>query len=206
MKCANCGKSLWFVRDVCVFCKTKLSAPPRPKSVTVISWLAIVSAAGSAWFLWVAREVMARPMAQRPISANLIYVNVPLIFICGIAMLRGMNWARWTLVVVLGFAQVSKLISGSGHLTPATLGGLVWFGVVAYYLFRPAAKAFFTVGASLALKAPEGQAKCSECGQLFPTDDMIRHGTLHVCAAGKPRFMQKLSEGAEAGGIAKPGI
>ena len=204
MKCANCGKSLWFVRDVCVFCKTKLSAPPRPKSVTVISWLAIVSAAGSAWFLWVAREVMAGSMAQHPITSIITYLDVAFRFICGILMLRGVNWARWTLVVVLGYAQVSKLISGSGHLTPAILGGLVWFGVVAYYLSRPAAKTFFTVGASLALKVPEGQAKCSECGQLFPTDDMIRHGTLHVCAACKPRFMQKLSEGAESAGIVKP--
>lgn len=40
------------------------------------------------------------------------------------------------------------------------------------------------------------QAVCAECGRMFPTEDMIRHGTAHVCAGCKPVFMQKLAEGA----------
>ncbi|HYR85744.1 MAG TPA: RDD family protein [Terriglobia bacterium] len=40
-------------------------------------------------------------------------------------------------------------------------------------------------------------AKCAECGSFFAPDDMIRHGNVFVCANCKPRFMQKLAEGAE---------
>jgi hypothetical protein len=42
MKCPNCGESLWFVKDVCPFCKTTISreataasTPASPKSGTV---------------------------------------------------------------------------------------------------------------------------------------------------------------------------
>jgi GYF domain 2/Membrane domain of glycerophosphoryl diester phosphodiesterase len=38
-------------------------------------------------------------------------------------------------------------------------------------------------------------AACAECGNLFPVDDMIRHGDAYICANCKPVFMQKLSEG-----------
>jgi uncharacterized RDD family membrane protein YckC len=43
---------------------------------------------------------------------------------------------------------------------------------------------------------PGATAKCAECGGVFPTDEMIRHGIIHVCARCKPVFMQKLAEGA----------
>ena len=207
MKCPTCGKSLWFVRDACVFCKTKLTAPPRPKSVTVVSWLVIISGVGTAFFLSTpaAREFMAKAREQHPITSIITYLDVALRMICGTLMLRGVNWARWTLGLVLGYGVVSHLGSASRNLAPAYLGQLVWFAVVVYYLFRPAAKAFFTGSASVVLKLPEGQARCNECGELFAANDMIRHGSLHVCAACKPRFMQKLSEGAQANGMAKPG-
>ena len=205
MKCPNCGKSLWFVRDTCVFCKTRLTAPPRPRSVTVISWLVIISGVGTAFILWAARESVAKTMAQHPITGILSYLDAALRMICGTLTLRGVNWARWTLGLVLGYDVVSHLGSASRNLVPAYLGQLVWFAVIVYYLFRPAAKAFFTGSASVVLTLPEGQARCNECGQLFAANDMIRHGSLHVCAACKPRFMQKLSEGAKANGMAKPG-
>lgn len=41
------------------------------------------------------------------------------------------------------------------------------------------------------------EAACSECGKLFPVDEMIRHGNARICASCKPVFMQKLSEGAK---------
>jgi uncharacterized RDD family membrane protein YckC len=44
--------------------------------------------------------------------------------------------------------------------------------------------------------AEEAKMYCVECGAAFPTDQMIRHGNLYVCAACKPRFIQKLAEGA----------
>ena len=41
-----------------------------------------------------------------------------------------------------------------------------------------------------------GEVVCAECGRVFPTAETIRYGKAHVCAACKPVFLQKLSEGA----------
>jgi hypothetical protein len=41
-----------------------------------------------------------------------------------------------------------------------------------------------------------GQENCAECGGAFNTDEMIHHGYVFVCAACKPRFLQKIAEGA----------
>src|ERR1700722_2654376 len=41
------------------------------------------------------------------------------------------------------------------------------------------------------------EAVCAECGKIFPVDEMIRHGSVRICASCKPVFMQKLSEGAQ---------
>ena len=42
-----------------------------------------------------------------------------------------------------------------------------------------------------------GEAMCAECGRVFNVQDMITYAGLHVCAACKPVFMQKLAEGAK---------
>jgi uncharacterized RDD family membrane protein YckC len=39
------------------------------------------------------------------------------------------------------------------------------------------------------------EAACAECGKVFPKTDMIAHGASFICAACKPVFLQKLSEG-----------
>jgi len=40
------------------------------------------------------------------------------------------------------------------------------------------------------------QTICAECGGVFAAEETIRYGNVNVCAACKPRFMQKLAEGA----------
>jgi uncharacterized RDD family membrane protein YckC len=40
-----------------------------------------------------------------------------------------------------------------------------------------------------------GGIVCSECGRVFPPDDVIRYGTVAVCGNCKPIFLQKLREG-----------
>ena len=42
---------------------------------------------------------------------------------------------------------------------------------------------------------PQGH-RCGECGQSFSESDMVRLGQFWVCAACKPRFIQRLQEGA----------
>jgi uncharacterized RDD family membrane protein YckC len=41
---------------------------------------------------------------------------------------------------------------------------------------------------------------CSQCGGLFPANDVIRYGNASVCAGCKPIFVQKLKEGANVVG------
>jgi uncharacterized RDD family membrane protein YckC len=42
-----------------------------------------------------------------------------------------------------------------------------------------------------------GEVVCAECGRMFPADETVRMGKASVCAACKPIFLQKLSEGAK---------
>ncbi len=57
-----------------------------------------------------------------------------------------------------------------------------------------ASAAPMVAAAAPVLGASEGV--CAECGRIFNLQDMIRHGTMYVCANCKPVFMQKLAEGA----------
>jgi uncharacterized RDD family membrane protein YckC len=47
---------------------------------------------------------------------------------------------------------------------------------------------------------PVKQSLCSECGQAFAEDDMIRFAEAWVCASCKPLFVQKIKEGVTLAG------
>ena len=61
------------------------------------------------------------------------------------------------------------------------------------------------LGETAAAQAPPliapgaGEAVCTECGGVFPVDQMIRYSNAHVCANCKPVFMQKIAEGVAVG-------
>lgn len=189
MKCPNCGKSLWFLRDFCVFCKSKLVSPPRPTSVTVIGWLAVVIGFGQMWVLYLARHMLN--YAEHPPSFFIGFINPGLIVVSGLFLMRGMNWARWVLVIILAYNQISQILKQRPNFIAVII--LAAFG---YFLFRPAANAFFSGSATVSRALPPGQEKCGECGKVLPAHEMIRHGRTYICAACKPIFLQKLSEGA----------
>ncbi len=48
--------------------------------------------------------------------------------------------------------------------------------------------------------APVPQSSCSECGQMFAENDMIRFADAWVCATCKPIFVQKIKEGVTIAG------
>jgi uncharacterized RDD family membrane protein YckC len=48
--------------------------------------------------------------------------------------------------------------------------------------------------------APMRQSACSECGQAFAENDMIRFADAWVCATCKPIFVQKIKEGVTVAG------
>jgi len=51
-------------------------------------------------------------------------------------------------------------------------------------------------GVALASTSTSAAAACSQCGRLFPADDMVSYENRYVCADCKPAFFQKIKEGA----------
>ncbi len=119
----------------------------RPHSVTVIGCL--FAAAGAIGFAYHVTEFKA----QSPYDVLWVCFVRLLAVLGGVFMLRGNNWARWLLVVWVGF----HVIIGFLH---STWGGLVHtllFAVVVYFLFRPRASAYFRRLASRATTDSEGR-------------------------------------------------
>jgi len=54
-------------------------------------------------------------------------------------MLRGRNWARWLLLIWIAYHVI---LSGVHSLFQLVVHGLL-FAVIAYFLFRPRASAYF---------------------------------------------------------------
>ncbi len=83
-----------------------------------------------------------------------------------------------------------------GTIDPATL---VWYSGMAQW--QPYAEARRTVPALATAAAPaavvigEGQAQCSQCGQVLPADEIVRVDHHEVCALCKTLLLQKLREG-----------
>src|SRR5258706_8165991 len=113
MKCPSCGKSLWFVRTFCPFCKTTIAAPERPRSVTVVSWISLVF--GCLVFLTgllpkspEAQRHIAEYRSQHPFLYARLWAGPVLAMICGMSMLRGFNWARWLFVLWFGYNLIGN--------------------------------------------------------------------------------------------------
>lgn len=90
-------------------------------------------------------------------------------------------------------------LTSAGRIRADTL---IWRdGMANWEPFNSAAPPEYRIAAAVAAGggfAPTGaEAVCAECGGIFSKDDMIPHGSVHICANCKPVFMQKLAEGAK---------
>lgn len=93
-------------------------------------------------------------------------------------------------------SQLEELLR-SGKIQADTL---VWReGMVNWQPYNQAKSQSQTLATPAVVPTTGGaqEAVCVECGKIFNTDDMIRHGGNYVCATCKPVFMQKLAEGAK---------
>jgi hypothetical protein len=87
------------------------------------------------------QELMAKSPIPIPIQYAMSYAGLLVMIVSGIAMLKGKNWARllyviWSLVgFVIGIA--------TSPMKAAMIPSFVVFLVVAFFLFRPKATAFF---------------------------------------------------------------
>jgi hypothetical protein len=107
----------------------------RPRSITVISWIFI--AAGAIGLAYHATEFKA----DRPFQYDVVWVCLVrlLAILSGVFMLRASNWARWLLVVWMGYHIVLSVLHSPLQLF---VHGLL-FAVILYFLFRPQASAYF---------------------------------------------------------------
>ena len=88
-------------------------------------------------------------------------------------------------------AELDRLVQ-NGTIAQSTL---VWYSGMAQW--QPYAEARRTTpgSATVAAVPGEGQAQCSQCGQILPADEIVRVENYNVCAVCKPMLLQKLREG-----------
>ena len=112
----------------------------RPRSITVISWIFI--AFGIIALLTSLLSLANGTAAQRTADLNarwMIYIIQMLALLCGVFMLYGFNWARWLLVVWLGYHVILGALHSLFELSVHSL----LFAVVLYFLFRSPASTYF---------------------------------------------------------------
>ena len=105
--------------------------PPRPLSITIISWLFIVfGAIALISGLWTTDLT----------SHWYIHLSRFLQIVAGVFMLYGRNWARWLLVAWMAF----HIVVGALHSVLFLLMHVAIFSVILFFLFRRQASAYFS--------------------------------------------------------------
>jgi len=119
----------------------------RPISLAIIGWFLLVTGAlGLFGMLFTFNNpVMTQVYAQSPLplSVHLAIgvVGTIITAACGYGILKGFNWSRF---LYLGWSLISFAISfATIPVTSIIVVSLVFVGVIAFFLFRPAANAWF---------------------------------------------------------------
>jgi len=110
----------------------------RPWSVTIIGWVFVVT--GVLGVGLHANEIRTQHPFQYD-AAWALGVSV-IAIVCGVYMLRRSDWARWLAVAWLAFHVGVSAFHSRRELTVHS----VLLVVLAYFLFRPEARAYFRGG------------------------------------------------------------
>lgn len=119
----------------------------KPKSVTIIAWLLIVSGVISlftsllSWNSPIVKELMAKNPLPIPLQYVMMYIGSPISVISGAGIFKGKNWGRLLYVLWGATGIVINLITFPIKLT--IIIGLVVFAIVAFFLYRPASNQYF---------------------------------------------------------------
>jgi hypothetical protein len=107
----------------------------RPLSVTIIGCVYIL--VGAIGFTYHFPELMA----PNSLRSDTIWVEVVRLaaIVFGAFMLRGNNWARWLALGWIGF----HVILSAFHTIAQFAIHVVFFAILAYFLFRTAASRYF---------------------------------------------------------------
>ncbi len=123
----------------------------RPLSITIISWLFI--ATGSVGVVYHLSEFsFYSPLDFGLVAVLLIRLAA---ILAGVFMLRGVNWARWLLVVWMAY----HIVLSAFHSVTEFAMHVVLFGIVACFLFRPQSSAYFRVVRTSSPQSPANDEK-----------------------------------------------
>lgn len=113
----------------------------RPRSIAAIGWIfiAVGCIALVAGFLTLVNVDASRRIAERPVEFGLVAMVRILAVLGGAFMLFGFNWARWLLVVWMGYHVALSVL----HPPLELLVHSLLFAAILYFLFRPQAAAYF---------------------------------------------------------------
>ncbi|MDD4275272.1 MAG: hypothetical protein PHG14_16295 [Desulfobacter postgatei] len=119
----------------------------RPKSITIICWIEIVSVGISliSSALTLDNPKVQELMANSSIPITLQYiimgVGYVITLVCCIAMLKGQNWAR---LLFVGWSILGFVIGiTTSPIKAMMIPGIIIFLIVVFFLFRPKANEYF---------------------------------------------------------------
>lgn len=124
----------------------------RPTSISVISVLMIVMGSlGVFGSINMARMmddpqfgevVKASSSLPTPVLVAMSLMGVLVLIASGVAMFKGHNWGRWLYVGWTLFSLLLSAVTAPNHLL-LMVPSLLFFAVIVFFLFRPAANAYF---------------------------------------------------------------
>jgi len=103
---------------------------PRPRSITIISWVFIIF--GSIALL------SGAPFSDIK-SHWYIHLSRIIQIVAGVFMFYGRNWARWLLVAWIAF----HIVVGALHGVVMLIMHVVIFSVILFFIFRRPASVYF---------------------------------------------------------------
>ena len=107
----------------------------RPLAISILS--CVFLAAGAIGFVYHLTDFKA----QQPFPYELVWISAVRLaaIVCGVFMLRGNNWARWLALAWIAFHVVVSFFLSLQQVVVHSL----LFLLIAYFLFRPEAGAYF---------------------------------------------------------------
>ncbi|WP_018247528.1 hypothetical protein [Orenia marismortui] len=122
----------------------------RPTSITVIAWILIItgglSLIGTTFSLNNPEVIKIMEKSPVPIFIQniIMYVGLIITITSGIAILKGLNWGRYTYVIWSIFSFIFSLLTSPMKM--AMIPGLVILLIVIFFLFRSPANNYFVEG------------------------------------------------------------
>lgn len=120
----------------------------RPTSISVIAWILIVTGGISLISSTVminnpiARDMMAKSPIPISIQYAMMYVGLLISITSGVGMLKKQNWSRFLYVIWSAIGFLISLLTSPMKM--ALIPGLIFFIIIAIFLFRPGANKYFS--------------------------------------------------------------